>query len=104
MSHSASESPWYDDVDVPALVTIGVVGGAITVATLFACLGVYNLYKALDHHAKAAVDQSEGRELLQAQAEGLTRYAIVDAAKDQYQIPIDQAMQSVVDEFDSRDR
>lgn len=102
--HTASEAPWYDDVDVPMLVTVGVVGGAITVATLFACVGVYNLYKSYDYDAKAAVDQAEGKELLAVQAEGLTRYAIVDAAKDQYQIPIDQAMKSVVEEFDSRER
>jgi hypothetical protein len=101
MSHQAADAPWYDDVDVPTLVTVGVVGGAITVATLFACLGVYNLYKSFDNHAKAAeFDQSEGRERLQAQAEGLTRYAIVDAAKDQYQVPISDAMKSVVEEYE----
>lgn len=101
MSHQAADAPWYDDVDVPTLVTIGIVGSAITVATLFACLGVYNLYRSFDSQAKAAeFDQSEGRERLQAQAEGLTRYAIVDAAKNVYQVPISDAMQSVVAEFE----
>ena len=76
-------------------------GGAITVATLFACLGVYNLYRSFDNQTKAAeFDQSEGRERLQAQAEGLTRYAIVDAAKNVYQVPISDAMQSVVTEYE----
>jgi hypothetical protein len=101
MTHSAADELWYDDVDVPTLVTVGIVGGAITVATLFACLGVYNLYKSFDNHAKAAeFDQSESRERLQAQAEGLTRYAIVDAAKNQYQVPIVDAMRSVVEEHE----
>ena len=101
MSHSAAESPWYDDVDVPTLVTVGIVGGAITVATLFACLGVYNLYKTFDMRAKAeAFDQSESSERLQVQAEALTRYAIVDAAKNQYQVPISDAMRTVVEEYE----
>ena len=101
MSHSAAESPWYDDVDVPTLVTVGIVGGAITVATLFACLGVYNLYKTFDMRAKAAAfDQSESGQRLQVQAEALTRYAIVDASKNQYQVPISDAMQRVVDEYE----
>lgn len=101
MSHSAAEAPWYDDVDVPTLVTVGIVGGAITVATLFACLGVYNLFKTFDNRAKAAeVEQSESSQRLQAQAEDLTRYAIVDAAKNQYQVPISDAMQSVVKQYE----
>ena len=102
MSHSVADSPWYDDVDVPTLVTVGFVGSAITIATLFACLGVYNLIRSLDSHAKAGeIDQSQGRERLQAQAEGLTRYAIVDAAKNQYQVPISNAMQSVLAEHET---
>ncbi|HEV7282915.1 MAG TPA: hypothetical protein VGN57_22100 [Pirellulaceae bacterium] len=101
MSHSAADSPWYDDVDVPTLVTVGIVGGAITVATLFACLGVYNLYKGYDIRAKAAAfDESESSVRLQVQEEALTRYAVVDAAKNQYQVPITEAMRSVVDEYE----
>lgn len=101
MSHSAAESPWYDDVDVPTLVTVGIVGGAITVATLFACLGVYNLYKTYDIRAKAAeFDRSESAVRLQVQEEALTRYAVVDAAKNQYQVPITDAMRSVVEEYE----
>lgn len=101
MSHSAAEAPWYDDVDVPTLVTVGVVGSAITVATLFACLGVYNLYKGYDLRAKAAAfDQTESSARLQTQEEALTRYAIVDAARNQYQVPISDAMRSVVEQYD----
>jgi hypothetical protein len=47
-----------------------------------------------------AVAQTENAERLQSQEEALTRYAIVDAAKNRYQVPISDAMQSVVRQYE----
>lgn len=87
-----------DDINVPLLLTIGTVSSLLLLVLL---IGVHAWflweYRYYSDAKWQGVTNREVYELKKRQSESLTAFAQADADRGTYRIPIDRAMQAIVE-------
>ena len=89
-----------DEQDVPFLVGIGVFSGAFFLAFAIAIVGLFR-WRDLDQRKDKIVDKigGEARSLKADQAASLGSYRLLDRETDRVSIPIDRAMDMILEEY-----
>lgn len=94
-SHKAA----YDDLDTTMIAYVGTVGAILTFFTVFAVGALYYAIAETENEVKVIrVPEKNAESILANQAAALTEYRWIDQDKNIVAIPIDQAMQIVVQE------
>ena len=94
-SHKAA----YDDLDTTMIAFVGVVGTIITFFIVFAVAAMnYSFEKAENEKKVILVPEENAESILANQAAALTEYKWIDQDKNIVAIPIDRAMEIVVQE------
>ena len=89
-----------DDLNVPMIATVGVVSVILTIAAVFAVQALYFRYANSEQQRKvvqAATVDADSR--LAEQEAKLARYSWVSREEGTVTVPIDRAMQLVVEEY-----
>ncbi|QDU07171.1 hypothetical protein [Gimesia aquarii] len=94
-SHKAA----YDDLDTTMIAYVGTVGTIITFFLVFGIAAFYYAFAKTENEKKVInVPEVNAESILANQAAALTEYRWIDQDKNIVAIPIDQAMQIVVQE------
>lgn len=89
----------YDDLDTTMIAFVGIVGTIITFFTVFAVAALYYSFEKTENVKKVIeVPEINAESILANQAAALTEYRWIDQDKNIVAIPIDEAMQIVVQE------
>ncbi len=89
----------YDDLDTTMIAYVGTVGTIVTFFLVFAIAAFYYAFADSEHEVKVIkVPEKNAESILANQAAGLTEYRWIDQDKNIVAIPIDKAMQIVVQE------
>jgi hypothetical protein len=90
----------YDDVNTPLVALIGFLGSILVFAIIILLAVLYNLAQEHEQYVKDTSQPYTERDTLQAaQRIKLVEYRWVDQANHVTAIPIDRAMQLVVDQY-----
>jgi len=94
-SHKAA----YDDLDTTMIAFVGVVGTIITVFLVFAVAALSQSFEKTENEVKVVeVPEATSDSILANQAAALTEYRWIDQDKNIVAVPIDRAMEIVVQE------
>lgn len=97
----ASAMQRHDDLNVPLIVTWGSIACIVTFAIVLAIQVLYYQAAAAEEDRKVIAAQYEDSDsILASQEARLTRYGWLDRAQGQVTIPIQRAMQIVVEELE----
>lgn len=89
----------YDDLDTTMIAYVGIVGTVITFFLVFAIAALDQSFEKSENIEKVIlVPEKNAESILANQAAALTEYRWIDQDKNIVAIPIDQAMQIVVQE------
>tara|TARA_R110002095_G_scaffold211811_2_gene200359 strand:+ start:6066 stop:6395 length:330 start_codon:yes stop_codon:yes gene_type:complete len=89
----------YDDLDTTMIAFVGIVGAIITFFLVFAVAALDQSFEKSENVEKVIlVPEKDAESILANQAAALTEYRWIDQDKNIVAIPIDQAMQIVVQE------
>jgi hypothetical protein len=93
----------YDDLNVPMIAAIGLIGAALTVAVIIGLQALYYNYERSDSERKAAEfpDVATDNLLVEEKAK-LNSYSWVDRENGEVAIPVDRAKAMVVRELRSQ--
>ncbi len=92
----------YDDIDTKMVATVGVVSVLIVVGSILAIQVLYNNFDRAEAERKViAVESADVRNLLAEQEARLNRAGWIDRQQGLIAIPIERAMELVVEEMRS---
>ncbi len=101
--HTEADVPHsYDDINTPMIALVGFVGAILTFACIFALQAAYLQYASNLRQSKVVdVRLHEAESILDAQKTKLNNYGWVDRPSETVSMPIDRAMQVVVEQYQS---
>ena len=89
-----------DDLDVPTIATVGAVSTILTIAAVFAVQALYFSYASSEIDRKVvSVPTANADSRLAEQEAKLARYSWVSRDEGRATVPIERAMQLVVEEY-----
>ena len=89
-----------DDVNVPMIATVGVVSVLLTIATVYAVQALYFERVRSENERKVVLAPTADADSRLAEQEAkITRYSWIKRGDGIVAIPIDRAMQLIVDEY-----
>ena len=97
------DKPHYDDVNVPSVVTLGVISGLVTYIIIVFVQGLYYQWDASQIEIKEYGKPIAAAKAIELQKKSLTGYLQAKEG-NQKSIPIDRAMLVVVDELRGKDK
>ena len=97
------EKPHYDDVNVPSVVTLGVISAVVTYIIIVFVQGLYYQWEASQIAEKEYGIPVVAAKAIALQKESLTGYLESKEGAYKKSIPIEQAMLVVVDELQAKD-
>jgi hypothetical protein len=89
----------YDDLNIPAIGTLGVVAALLSFATIIGTQAIYYAYERAQFETKKSqIPFADSDHKLNEQRGRISSFGWVDRKNDVVAIPIDQAMELVVKE------
>ena len=94
MAHESS-----NDLNTPMIMVIGLISAVATFVIILGLIGLYHTVRVRQETASTGVEYADPDTVLNSQAAALREAAWIDPGQGQVRLPIDVAMQKVVDAY-----